>query len=256
MLWCLYAKRVPSQLDEECGFAPIAVQHYNECMYDHIKQNVQRLLREIPPGVAVVAAAKTRTPAEVLAAIEAGVLIIGENYVQEATTAKIEYSVNNSGQYDASFHFIGHLQPNKVKKAVELFDLIETVDSIPLADSLNSHAGKLHKIMPVLIEINIAGEPQKNGILPEQLPELALHLNSLPNLRLQGLMTMGPRLDESNLRSYFINTRQLLDDLKTMNLPNADLRFLSMGMSNSYRTAIEEGANLIRLGTAIFGNRA
>ncbi|MGI2335437.1 MAG: YggS family pyridoxal phosphate-dependent enzyme [Dehalogenimonas sp.] len=225
-------------------------------MYDHIRRNVRRLLAEIPPGVTIVAAAKTRNVGEILAAMETGVSIIGENYVQEAAKAKTWLDTNNSVPFDAVFHFIGHLQPNKIKRAVELFDLIETVDSISLAKELDEQARRMNTVMPVLIEVNIASEPQKYGVLPDKLLDLALHLDSLPNLKLQGLMTMGPRLDESGLRPYFMETKRLLENLKTAKLPNADLRYLSMGMSNSYRTAIEEGANLIRLGTAIFGERS
>lgn len=213
-------------------------------------------MAEIPPSVTIVAAAKTRSVGEILAAMETGVSIIGENYVQEAAKAKNQLDPNNPVPFDAVFHFIGHLQPNKIKRAVGLFDLIETVDSISLAKELDEQARRMNKVMPVLIEVNIASEPQKYGVLPDKLLDLALHLDSLPNLKLQGLMTMGPRLDESGLRPYFMETKRLLENLKTAELPNAELRYLSMGMSNSYRTAIEEGANLIRLGTAIFGERS
>jgi pyridoxal phosphate enzyme (YggS family) len=225
-------------------------------MYDQITQNVRRLLAEIPPYVTVVAAAKTRTPDEIRAAIDGGVSVIGENYVQEAARTKIELGNSDRLGAEATLHYIGHLQLNKVKKAVEIFDVIETVDTKRLADELNAQAKRINKVLPVLIEINIAGEPQKAGVMPDQLPELALYLDSLPNLRLQGLMTMGPRLEESGLRKYFAETRRLLGSMEQLELPNADLRYLSMGMSNSYRIAIEEGANLIRLGTAIFGERA
>ncbi|MEN8614676.1 YggS family pyridoxal phosphate-dependent enzyme [Dehalogenimonas sp. THU2] len=218
-------------------------------MYPYIHDNVRRILKEIPPEVSIVAAAKTRTHDEIMAAVEAGIQRIGENYIQEAATA-----------YDAiggcvKWHFIGHLQLNKVKKAVEIFDLIETVDSLELAEVIDRQAAVSNKIMPVLIEVNIGRETQKNGVMPEALSELAEAIDTLPNLQLRGLMTMGPYVPAEQLRPYFAETRRLFDQMQQAKLVRTDIRYLSMGMSDSYRVAIEEGANLVRLGTAIFGPR-
>ncbi|MCK4646873.1 MAG: alanine racemase, partial [Candidatus Aminicenantes bacterium] len=131
-----------------------------------IEENVKKILEELPPGVELEAAAKTRTPEEILQAAEAGVRIFGENYVQEALAA-----INVVG-HRAKWHFIGHLQRNKVKKAVEIFDMIETVDSLDLAREIEKRCGQREKIMPVLIEINSGKEPQKFGVLPEDAEEL------------------------------------------------------------------------------------
>ena len=215
-----------------------------------IRDNVVALLRELPPGVALVAAAKSRTPAEVLEAVEAGVSIIGENYVQEAAAA-----FGAVGRR-AVWHFIGHLQKNKVKKAAEIFDLIETVDSAALAREIDRRAGELGKVMPVFIEINSGREPQKAGVLPEAAESLVREIAALPHLRVEGLMTMGPETgDPEDSRPYFRLTRELADRLRAMAIPGVSLTWLSMGMSHSYRAAVEEGANMVRLGTGIFGPR-
>jgi PLP dependent protein len=215
-----------------------------------IRDNVAALLRELPPGVALVAAAKSRTPAEVLEAVEAGVSIIGENYVQEAAAA-----VAAVGRR-AAWHFIGRLQKNKVKKAVEIFDLVETVDSAALAGEIDRRAGERGRIMPVFIEVNSGREPQKAGVLPETAESLVRELAALPHVRVEGLMTMGPETgDPEASRPYFRLTRQLFDSLKALAIPGVELARLSMGMSHSYRVAVEEGANLVRIGTLIFGPR-
>lgn len=217
---------------------------------DFIKENVKKLLQELPPGVELVAAAKQQSPERILAAIEAGIRIIGENYVQEAQAA---FQVIGR---QVQWSFIGHLQKNKVKKAVEIFDLIETVDSIELAEEINKRAAAQNKIMPVLIEVNSGREPQKFGVFPEKVEELARTLTQFPNLKLSGLMTMGPFEDNpEEARPYFRETRQLFDYLKSLNLPGTEIRILSMGMTSSYRVAIEEGATRVRIGTKIFGPR-
>jgi pyridoxal phosphate enzyme (YggS family) len=218
-------------------------------MYQNIRDNVRRLLAEMPSGVSMVAAAKSRTPDEITAAIDSGITIVGENFVQEAEPAK---SIIGDRP---RWHFIGHLQLNKVKKAVEIFDLIETVDDFELAKSINRHSGAAGKIMPVLIEVNVGKETQKSGVLPDAVDDLARSITRLPNLRLSGLMTMGPRLEPEEMRPYFAATRVLFERLRNEHLPGTDIRYLSMGMSDSFRVAIEEGANLVRLGTAIFGPR-
>ncbi|MCI4445597.1 MAG: YggS family pyridoxal phosphate-dependent enzyme [Candidatus Aminicenantes bacterium] len=218
--------------------------------YEEIKENVRKLLLELPPGVELLAAAKQQPPEKILAAIEAGIKIIGENYIQEAASA---FQVIGRR---VSWSFIGHLQKNKVKKAVEIFDLIETVDSIELAEEINKRCAAAGKIMPVLIEVNSGREPQKFGVFPEKVEELARAIVNFPYLKLSGLMTMGPlEGDPEEARPYFKETKQLFDHLKSLNLPGAELRILSMGMTNSYRIAVEEGATRVRLGTKIFGPR-
>ncbi|RFT15831.1 MAG: hypothetical protein OP8BY_2229 [Candidatus Saccharicenans subterraneus] len=222
----------------------------SEISLEHIKENVRELLKELPSGVELVAAAKQQPPEKILAAIEAGIRIIGENYVQEAAEAFLVIGKK------VQWSFIGHLQKNKVKKAVEIFDIIETVDSLELAAEINKRCAPLGKIMPVLIEVNSGREPQKFGALPEEVEPLARAITGLPNLKLRGLMTMGPfEGDPEEARPYFRLTRQLFEQLKALNLPGAEPNILSMGMTNSYRVAIEEGATRVRLGTRIFGPR-
>ncbi|MBN1103807.1 MAG: YggS family pyridoxal phosphate-dependent enzyme [Deltaproteobacteria bacterium] len=211
---------------------------------------MQEILRELPPGVKLEGAAKTRTPEEILEAIEAGVTIIGENYVQEA-----ERAVQSIGP-KAEWHMIGHLQTNKARKAVRVFDMIETVDSVKLAREIDKCCGRLEKVMPVLVEINSGGEKQKAGVLPEKAADLIREMADLRNIRVMGLMTMGPLSgDPEEARPYFRKTREIFDRLKAMNLPGVEMTWLSMGMSDSYRVALEEGANLVRVGTKIFGER-
>jgi pyridoxal phosphate enzyme (YggS family) len=215
-----------------------------------IRDNVESILNELPPGVELVAAAKTRTPAEVLEAVDAGVKIIGMNYVQEAAAAFALVGRR------AKWHFIGHLQKNKVKRAVEIFDVIETVDSADLAEEIYKRCRQADKVMPVLIEINSGREEQKFGVFPEKAAGLVEAISSLPGIKVAGLMTMGPFTgDPEDARPYFIETRKAFDEIKERNIPGADMKYLSMGMTNSYRVAIEEGANLVRIGTKIFGER-
>jgi pyridoxal phosphate enzyme (YggS family) len=216
----------------------------------HITQNIQQLLKELPPGVELVAAAKTRTPAEITEALNAGIKILGENYVQEA-----EQAYNAIGKL-AQWHCIGHLQKNKVKKAVEIFDLIETVDTKDLAEEIDKRCAQIGKIMPVLIEVNSGCEEQKAGAMPQNVIPLAQAVSGLANVRLVGLMTMGPAVgDPEDSRPYFVTTRGVFDELKRLNIPNIQMKYLSMGMTNSYKVALQEGANMVRLGTLIFGER-
>jgi len=215
-----------------------------------IKQNVSQILSELPDGIQLVAAAKTRTPEEILEAVEAGVKIIGENYVQEAERA---YEVVGS---KAKWHFIGHLQKNKVKKAVKIFDMIETIDSVAIAKEIDKRCAQIGKIMPVLIEVNIGREEQKSGVLPENTEQLVKEISALPNIRVMGLMTMGPLSgNPEDSRPYFVEMKKLFEKMKKLSLPNIEMKYLSMGMTNSYQIAPEEGANIVRIGTKIFGER-
>jgi len=216
-----------------------------------IRENVQQLLNELPGGVELVAAAKGRTVTEILEAVAAGIKIVGENYAQEAEG--VYRVVGNK----AEWHFIGYLQKNKVKKAVGLFDMIQTVDSIEIAQELDKRCAQIDKVMAVLVEINSGREKQKSGVLPEDAEELIKALSGLPNVKVMGLMTMGPLLgDPEASRPYFATTRKIFERIKTLKLPNVEMRYLSMGMTYSYRIALEEGANMVRIGTKIFGERS
>jgi pyridoxal phosphate enzyme (YggS family) len=215
-----------------------------------INQNIDQILSELPSGVELVAAAKTRQPEEILGAVEAGVKIVGENYVQEAERA---YEVIGN---KVKWHFIGHLQRNKVKKAVAIFDMIETVDSVEIAREIDKRCAQIGKIMPVLIEINSGREKQKAGVFPEKAEQLVTEISTYPNIRVMGLMTMGPRFgNPEDSRPYFVATKRIFEKIKQLNLPNVEMRYLSMGMTNSYKIAVEEGANIVRVGSKIFGER-
>ena len=207
-------------------------------------------MEELPEGVQLEGAAKTRTPEEILEAIDGGLEIIGQNYVQEAEKA-FEVLGNR-----AKWHMIGHLQRNKARKAVTIFDMIETVDSMKLAREINKCCEKLGKTMAILIEINSGEESQKAGVLPEDAVSLVKEIRELENVKIMGLMTMGPFAgDPEESRPYFQKTRDIYEELKKMNFPGVEMEILSMGMSNSYKVAIEEGANLVRIGTNLFGER-
>ena len=215
-----------------------------------MKKKITGIQQSLPSGIMLVAAAKTRLPEEVNAAIDAGIKTIGYNYVQEAE--RMHPFIGNKVQW----HMIGHLQRNKVKKAIRLFDMIETIDSVRLAKEVEKQCARTNKKMPVLIEINSGKESNKTGVLPENVEKLIMQINHLPNLIIQGLMTMGPRFgDPENSRPYFKIVRSVFEQLKEKQIPNAEMHYLSMGMSNTYKIAIEEGANIVRIGTLLFGER-
>jgi len=220
-------------------------------MVGTIRENVKRILAELPDGVQLVAAAKSRTVEEILEAVGAGVEIIGENYVREAVQA---YEVVGS---KARWHFIGTLQKHNVRRRlVELFDMIETVDSWEIAREIDRRCMQVSKVMPVLVEVNSGRETQKSGVLPENAERLIRDLSSLQNLRVLGLMTMGPRFgDPEASRPFFVETRRIFERSKELALPNVEMTYLSMGMTNSYRIALQEGANMVRIGTQLFGER-
>jgi len=226
--------------------------NYNHDMASQsIKQNVAELLAELPDGIEVVAAAKARTPEEVLEAVQAGVKIIGENYVKEAKEA---YELVGKR---ARWHFIGTLRKHNVRKAaLEVFDMIETVDSLEIAREIDKKCAQISKIMPILIEVNSGREPQKSGVLPEDTERLVREISGLGSIKVMGLMTMGPSFgNPEDFRPYFVETRRLFERVNGLKLPNVEIRHLSMGMTDSYKVAIEEGANIIRIGTRIFGER-
>jgi hypothetical protein len=215
-----------------------------------IRDNAARLLAGIPGGITVLAAAKARYASEILEVIDAGITDIGENYFQESR-AVIE-AIGDK----ATWHFIGHIQKNKVKHIVPLFDMIQTVDSLELAAMIDQHAAKHGKVMPVLVEVNSGREENKHGAMPGAVAELIMQMAVLPNLRVKGLMTMGPFLDDfDGLRPFFRQTRALFEEIGSQDIPNVRMEILSMGMSDSFPIAIEEGATMVRIGTMIFGQR-
>lgn len=215
-----------------------------------ITENVKQLLNELPKHVTLIAAAKTRSAQEIAEAIEAGVKVIGENYVQEGEMVRAMINI------ETQLHFIGHLQTNKVKKAVHIFDLIETVDSYRLAQEIDKRCGQINKAMEVLIEINSGREPQKYGVFPEEAEHLIRQISELKNINVKGLMTMGPFSSHADtVRPYFVETKKCFDQLSKLDIPDTSMEILSMGMTGSYKVAIEEGATHVRIGTKIFGER-
>ena len=203
-----------------------------------------------PKSVRLVTVTKTQTVAAVRTAIEAGASIVGENYIQEA---REKFDALSGAP--ARWHFIGHLQTNKAKYAVRMFDLIHTVDSLKLAAELDKQSRKIGKIQNILVQVNISRESSKSGIEEGQTIELIKAVSHYPNLHTQGLMTMPPFFDSPELaRPYFGALRELRDRIQeNLGIPFTEL---SMGMTGDFEVAIQEGATLVRIGTAIFGARS
>ncbi len=224
----------------------------------HRMEKAARKAGRDPKEVKLVAVSKTVEVARIKEAIEAGVTILGENYVQEAQK-KIE-EIEKLARTEplgegglVSWHFIGHLQSNKAKYAVRLFDTIHSVDSIPLAEELNRRAEQAGQVIKVMIEVNLSKEATKFGTDEEQLVNLARRIRDLKHLSLEGLMTMPPYFDDPEMsRPYYVALRDLKEKMTREGIP---LKELSMGMSNDFEIAIEEGATFVRVGTAIFGAR-
>jgi pyridoxal phosphate enzyme (YggS family) len=226
-----------------------------------IIENYQKIREEVAEDILIVVASKTRTPAEIVEVIEAGATDIGENYVQEAEKMKQELGEKAN---TIKWHMIGYLQKNKINKALPVFDLIQTIDSLEKAHAIDKRAERAGKsVIPVLVEINIGSEDSKAGVKPEEyepfeeyMEKLIRDASRLVHLRVEGLMTMGPRFgNPEDSRPYFRRTREIFEKIRGLNIPNVDMKYLSMGMTNSYRVAIEEGSNMVRIGTAIFGPR-
>ena len=214
-----------------------------------IKERYEEIKKTIPQGVAIVAATKGRTIGEIEEAVKTGIEIAGENYVQEAVSKykKIE---------GLKWHIIGHLQRNKAKDAIKISDCIQSVDSLRLAKEIDQQCARISKIMSVFIEVNIGNEESKSGANPDEVPDLIHQVSELPNLRIEGMMTMEPFFENpEEARPYLKRMKQLFDEVKSHNIPNTDIKILSMGMSNSYQVAIEEGSNMVRIGTKLFGPR-
>ncbi len=204
-----------------------------------------------PDEVRIVGAAKKQSMEKIQQAVEAGLRIIGHNYVQEATDQRA--ASDSSG---IEYHMIGHLQKNKAGKAVELFDVIETVDDERLVSALDRRAHDVGKTIGVMIQVNVSGEPQKSGTTEERVQELAEAVRNCSNVRLLGLMTMPPFFDDPDrARPYFAQLRHIRDNLVAAGILTPDMRELSMGMTGDFEVAVEEGSTLVRIGTALFGAR-
>ena len=226
-----------------------------------ISANYARIAQQTPDGVTIVVSCKTRTAEEIEQVIDAGATDIGENYVQEA--AQI-YSALRKKAAKVRWHMIGHLQTNKINKALRIFDIIQTVDSLEKAAAIDKRVERARKQKkPVFIEVNIGSEDSKAGIKPQEhepfesyIEKLITDMSEFEHLSIEGLMTMGPRFgNPKDSRPYFARMRRIFEKIKELDLANVDMKYLSMGMTNSYKVAIEEGSNMVRIGTAIFGKR-
>lgn len=230
-------------------------------MYKMLKDNLEEVERRIQAAcdragrdraeVTLIAVSKTKPVEMIREIMDLGIIDFGENKVQELTdkTEQIKESLN--------WHLIGHLQRNKVKYIVDRACLIHSVDSIRLAVAIDDEAKKKNIVVPILIEVNIAGEDTKFGTAPEETYSLICEIAKLSNISVKGLMTIAPFVEnpEKN-RNHFSNLRKLCVDIETKNIDNVHMGILSMGMTGDYEVAIEEGATMVRVGTGIFGERA
>ncbi|MBU0709744.1 MAG: YggS family pyridoxal phosphate-dependent enzyme [Candidatus Omnitrophica bacterium] len=205
-----------------------------------------------PESITIVAVCKNRTVEEIREAIAVGITDIGENKVQEAIAKYNKLSAVSCQLSASKWHMVGHLQSNKVKQAVKIFDLIHSVDSLKLAEGINRQAESFAKVQDILLEVNTSGEASKYGLRPQETIGVIKGLAGFKNLNIKGLMTIAPIVDNpEDARPYFKSLRELRDKINNLRLITYDLQ-LSMGMSDDFEAAIEEGADIVRLGRAIF----
>ena len=226
-----------------------------------VAQNVQKIAQDVreaalqagrdPSEVQVMAVTKTVDPVLVNAAIGAGITLLGENKAQELCAKYDSYHKDG-----VQIHFIGHLQTNKVRQSGDKVSMVESVDSIKLAREIDRHCAAIGKVMDVLLEVNIGREENKTGIFPEFLPALLEEAGKLEHIRVRGLMTIPPVCEtEEEVLQYFSQMRQLFIDIKQKKYDNISMEILSMGMSADYLAAVRCGSNIVRIGTAMFGQR-
>lgn len=229
-------------------------------MYGYIKENLDEVKDKIaaaaiksgrqPEEITLIAVTKTLSIDVINAAMALGITDVGENKVQEVMD---KYELVNN---EPNWHLIGHLQTNKVKFIIDKVSLIHSVDSLRLAEEISKRCEKAEKIMEILIQINVAEEETKFGIQRDEIFELVEAVSQLPNLKIKGLMTIAPYTDnEEELRKYFREMKDIFETLKKTMYNRTDMTYLSMGMTNDYELAIEEGSNMVRIGTGIFGAR-
>lgn len=218
-----------------------------EIINEKIKKAALRTNKN-PEEIKLVAVTKTATIKQIKEAISVGVKIIGENKVQEA---KEKYQILSA---DIEWHLVGHLQTNKVKYAIEIFDLIHSVDSIKLVKEIDKRSLQFGMITNVLVEVNVSGEETKYGIKPEEVEPFLKEISEFSRIRVRGLMTIAPIAeDKEEVRPYFRKLRKLFEKIKIENMKNIRMDYLSMGMTEDFEAAIEEGANMVRIGRGIFG---
>lgn len=225
-----------------------------------IKKNIQAINEKIsdialscgrdPDDIVLIAVTKTVSPSNISKALEAGLQNFGENRVQELVEKydKIDKK--------AKWHLIGSLQTNKVKYIIDKVELIHSLDRIKLAKEIEKRAARIDRQIPALIQVNISGESTKSGIIPEETMDFIEAMKQYPHIRIKGLMTIGPLTEDRELiRDCFRQMKKLFDEIKTKKFSHAQMQYLSMGMTNDFDIAIEEGANMVRIGRAIFGER-
>jgi pyridoxal phosphate enzyme (YggS family) len=226
-----------------------------------IQQNIETAVKrrtakeDRQDKVEIIAVTKTQPASTISEALSCGVKIIGENRVQEALD---KYNFFRAEEAGIIWHLIGHLQTNKAKQAVEIFDLIHSIDSERLAVAVDNAAKKINKVQDILVQVNIGEEDSKFGLAPDfkEVQSLIKTISELGNLHLCGLMTIAPYYEDSEkTRPIFRELKRMFTELKSLNIHNIDLKWLSMGMTQDYIVAIEEGANMVRIGTGIFGER-
>ncbi len=225
-----------------------------------IRENIERIRENIaeaalrsgrdPSDIRLMGVTKTVDDSKIMEAIDCGIDIIGENYVQEG-----KRKIEKMGK-TLEWHMIGHLQTNKAKYVVSLFDMIHSVDRMKLARELDKKSREAGCITKILIEVNVSGEETKNGVPKDKAVDLVKEIASLENLSIQGLMTMPPWFDDpEDARPYFVALRELRDKIVDENIEGVEMAELSMGMSGDFTVAVEEGATIVRVGRAIFGER-
>ncbi len=216
-----------------------------------IAENISKIRAELNGRARLLAATKTVPPEMINFAIDQGIDLIGENRVNELLE-KYEFIDRNR----VEIHFIGALQTNKVKYIIDKVDMIESVDRVSLALEIERLAAKKNIVMPILAEVNIGNEATKSGIHPDETAEFCRFLNSLPHVKLRGLMAIPPKCENfSDNREYFCKMRKIFIDISSQNVDNNSMDILSLGMSNDYLTAVECGSTLVRVGSSIFGKR-
>jgi len=225
--------------------------HRGDSEVTTVSERVHRVLRDVPSHVTVVAAAKGALIEELTEALDAGIHVVGQNHVSEARRMRSELS------RPAEWHYIGRLRPHAVRAStLSLFDAVQSVDSLELAARMDTVCARMNSHMPILIEVNSGREPQKGGVLPERVEALVRDVARLQHVRVTGLMTMGPSsTTPDGYRPSFSETRQLFEHIRALGIPGVTMEHLSMGMSDSYQVAIQEGATMVRLGTILFGRR-
>lgn len=226
---------------------------YIKTNIDNIKYNIEEAAKKSGRSlndILLLAVTKTVDIDRIKVAVDCGLKDLGENRVQELVQ---KYEILNS---DCNWHLIGHLQTNKIKYIIDKVKLIHSVDSENLALEINNQAKKNNKIVDILVEINIADEATKFGIKPEDTEEIIIKLSNLSNINIKGFMTVAPLVNNAeDNRKYFEKLYKLFVDIKAKRIDNIDMKYLSMGMTNDYQIAVEEGANIVRIGTGIFGKR-